>query len=245
MRPAAHNPWPLSARARFWQHGANYGRHTMSEGRLVIGTRRYSSWSLRGWLSVRLAALDVEEMVIPVADGPTPAIKAATPSGTVPYLEHRGIRIWESLAIAEYCAEISPALWPSDPTARAHARSVAAEMHAGFRELRTVMPMNLFRTAPAAPPSSDVLADVARIDAIWREALAVSGGPFLFGATFGNADAMYAPVVCRFLTYRPDLSVPARAYCAAVRAHPLLGEWYDLAAKEPQAWRLAKYEAPK
>jgi len=212
----------------------------MSEGRLVIGTRRYSSWSLRGWLPVRLAALDVEAVVIPLAGGPTPAIKAATPSGTVPYLEHRGVRVWESLAIAEYCAEILPSLWPSDPGARAWARAIAAEMHAGFAALRRTMPMNLGRAGLA--PAAEAGADIARIDALWREALVASGGPFLFGAGFGNADAMYAPVVSRFLTYRPDLSAPARAYCDAVRGHPLIGEWYDRAAREPAEWLLAHYE---
>ena len=212
----------------------------MSEGRLVIGTRRYSSWSLRGWLAVRLAGLDVEEVVIPIASGATAAIKAATPSGTVPYLEHRGIRVWESLAIAEYCAEILPSLWPAAPGARAWARAIAAEMHVGFATLRRTMPMNLGRTG--LPPAAEAGADIARIDAIWREALSASGGPFLFGAGFGNADAMYAPVVCRFLTYRPDLSAPARAYCDAVRAHPLISEWYDRAAREPAEWLLAHYE---
>ena len=215
----------------------------MSEGRLVIGTRRYSSWSLRGWLAVRLAALDVEEVVIPIARGVTQAIRDATPSGTVPYLEHRGVRVWESLAIAEYCAEILPALWPSDRGARAWARAIASEMHAGFGALRGAMPMNVLRTRPGAAPAPEVLADIARIDALWREALSASGGPFLFGAGFGNADAMYAPVVSRFLTYRPDLTPQALAYCVAVRGHPLMGEWYDRAAQEPLSWRLAHYEA--
>lgn len=217
----------------------------MYEGRLVIGTRRYSSWSLRGWLPVRLAGLDVEEVVIPLeGNGATPAVRAVSPSGLVPYLEHHDARVWESIAIAEYCAEFAPALWPADRVARARARTIAAEMHAGFRELRQAMPMNLFRAGEGAGRTPGALADIARIDAIWQAALAVSGGPFLFGADFGNADVMYAPVVCRFLTYRPDLSTPARAYCDAVRAHPLVAEWYSLAAQEPAAWRLAKYEAP-
>jgi glutathione S-transferase len=216
----------------------------MSEGRLLIGTRRHSSWSLRGWLPVRLAGLDVEETVIPVAGGPTPAIRAATPSGTVPALEHRGARIWESLAIAEYCAEIMPSLWPAERVARASARAIAAEMHAGFVGLRTAMPMSLFRSAAGGGRTSEALRDIARIEAIWSAALAASGGPFLFGPDFGNADAMYAPVVCRFLTYCPVLSAPARAYCDAVRAHPLVSQWYDLAAREPAEWLLPAYEAP-
>ncbi|MBN8891240.1 MAG: glutathione S-transferase [Acetobacteraceae bacterium SCN 69-10] len=215
----------------------------MADGRLYIGTKRYSSWSLRGWLPVRLARLDVEEVVIPLAGGATPAVKAVAPGGTVPYLEHRGARVWESLAICEYCAEYFPALWPADPAARAHARSIAGEMHAGFRELRMAMPMSLFRPGCAgAGRTEGALADIARIDAIWREALGKSGGPFLFGAQFGNADVMFAPVVARFLTYRPELSAEALAYCAAVRTHPLVSTWYDEAAAEPAAWHLPRYE---
>jgi len=217
----------------------------MQDGRLVIGTRRYSSWSLRGWLPVRLAGLDVDEVVIPLAGGDTPAVKAATPSGTVPYLEHRGVRVWESLAIAEYCAEIMPALWPQDRAARAHARAIASEMHAGFRELRMAMPMSLFRPARGAGRTPGALADIARIDALWRATRKAygAGGPFLFGAAFTNADAMFAPVVARFLTYQPKLSRDAKAYCAAVRGHKLVTEWYDAAEAEPAEWHIARYEA--
>lgn len=217
----------------------------MADGRLYIGTRQYSSWSMRGWLPVRLAKLDVEEVVIPLTgDGNTPAVRAVAPGGTVPYLEHRGAKMWETLAICEYCAELFPALWPADAVARAHARSIAAEMHAGFRDLRMSMPMNLPRQAPGAGRTAGALADIAHIDALWRGTRARfgAGGPYLFGAAFGNADAMYAPVATRFLTYRPDVSPQAQAYCAAVRAHPLVAEWYDAAAKEPAAWRLAQYE---
>src|ERR1700735_4158500 len=113
--------------------------------KLYIGTRRYSSWSMRGWLMVKLARLEVEEVVIPLRGGNTPEIKTVSPNGMVPYLEHDGARIWESLAIAEYCAEIFPALWPAERVARAHARAIAAEMHAGFRGLRMAMPVNLGR----------------------------------------------------------------------------------------------------
>jgi glutathione S-transferase len=219
---------------------------TMSEGTLYIGTRRYSSWSLRGWLAVKLARLDVEEKAIRLAGGDTPEVKAISPGGTVPYLEHRGARIWESLAIAEYCAELAPALWPEERLARAHARAIAAEMHAGFRALREAMSMSLFRRAVGAGRTPGALADIRRIDALWRETRVRfgAGGPFLFGAAFGNADAMYAPVVARFLTYRPELSAEAMAYCEAVRAHPLLAAWYDAAEREPAAWHLAHHEAP-
>ena len=218
----------------------------MSADRLYIGTRRYSSWSLRGWLAVRMAGLAVEEIVIPLAGGSTPGVKAVSPGGTVPYLEHAGNRIWESLAICEYCAEQAPGLWPDSPAARAHARVVAAEMHAGFRELRMAMPMSLFRSGAAGTCRTEgALADIARIDALWAETRARfgAGGPFLFGARFNLADAMYAPVVARLLTYAPELSAAGRAYCEAVRAQALVDEWYRAAAAEPAAWFIAKYEA--
>lgn len=207
-------------------------------GTLYIGTRRYSSWSLRGWLAVRLAGLEVDEVVIPLAGGDTPAVKAVSPGGTVPYLEHDGNQVWDSLAICEYCAEIAPSLWPLDRAARTRARVVAAEMHAGFRALRQALPMNLLRTQAAGDMAPDVLADIARIEAIWRDTRAGfgEGGPFLFGAAFGNADAMYAPVAARFLSYRPALSADSLRYCDAVRAHPLVSEWYDAAACEPAEW---------
>jgi glutathione S-transferase len=123
----------------------------MPEGRLFIGNHRYSSWSMRGWLVVKLAGLDVEEVVIPLdGSGATRAVGRVSPSGLVPFLEHRGNQVWETLAIAEYCAEIAPALWPAETAARAHARSIAAEMHAGFRELRQAMAMNLGRDSPGS-----------------------------------------------------------------------------------------------
>ena len=214
----------------------------MADGRLILGNRRYSSWSLRGWLAVRLAGLDVTEVVIPLADGRTPEIAAASPNGLVPYLEHKGARVWESLAIAEYCAEVAPALWPADRTMRAHARSIASEMHAGFRNLRIAMPMNLGRTFPGLGRTPEALADIARIEALWAECLAAHGGPFLFGREFGLADAMYAPIVTRFLTWQPEIGATSRAYGDAVRAHPLVARWYADAEAEPASWRLAKYE---
>jgi glutathione S-transferase len=152
--------------------------------------------------------------------------------------------VWESLAIAEYCAEFAPALWPAERKARAHARSIASEMHAGFRELRMAMPMNLGRSFPGRGRTPGALADIARVEAIWAEALAAHGGPFLFGRDFGLADAMYAPVVTRFLTWQPEVSATTKAYCDAVRAHPLVARWYDEAAAEPVGWLLEKYENP-
>ncbi len=213
----------------------------MADGLLVIGTRRYSSWSMRGWVLVRLAGLDVTEQVIPLSRGGTQAIKDMTPTGLVPYLEHDGARVWESLAIAEYCAEFAPALWPRELASRAAARSIAAEMHAGFRALRVAMPMNLGRLRQGSALEPDVLADIARIETIWREARMASR--FLYSDSFGAADAMYAPVVCRFLSYLPDLAASSLDYCQAVRQHPLVAQWYEAAAQEPSEWLLPHYEA--
>ena len=211
----------------------------MADGLLVIGTRRYSSWSMRGWLAVRLAGLDVEERVIPLARGGTPTIRDMTPTGLVPYLEHKGAKVWETIAICEYCAEAAP-LWPANPILRAAARSAAAEMHAGFTALRRAMPMNLGRERRMAPDAA-TMADIARIEAIWRAAR--QGTRFLYADRFGAADAMYAPVVTRFLSYMPELSPESRAYCHAVREHALVAEWYDAASREPAEWLLPHYES--
>jgi len=215
------------------------------EGKIVIGNRRYSSWSMRGWLAVKLAALDVEEVMIPfVRPGPTPDIARHSPTGLVPYLEHRGARVWESLAICDYCAEIEPSLWPADRVARAHARSISAEMHAGFRELRMAMWMNLGRDFAGLGRTPGALADIARIEALWSETRAAyaADGPYLFGASFGAADAMFAPVVARFLSWKPELSEATKAYCRAVRSHALVSAWYDAALAEPESWLVEDYE---
>ena len=214
-------------------------------GRLFLGTRRYSSWSLRGWLAVRLAGLDVEEVVLPLDGGqPGSLVSRTSPSGLVPYLEHDGVRVWETLAICEYCAEFEPGLWPAERRARAWARAVSAEMHAGYRGVRSAMPMILGADKAGLGRTEAALRDIARIEAVWAETRAAfgAGGPFLFGAGFGAADAMFAPVVTRFLTWQPAISAETRAYCEAVRAHPLVDEWYRLAAAEPMEWRLAHYE---
>jgi glutathione S-transferase len=217
----------------------------MPEGKLLIGNRRYSSWSMRGWLAVRLAQMDVEVQVARfVRPGPTPEIFQASPNGLVPYLEHRGAHVWESLAVCDYCAEIEPSLWPADRIARAHARSISAEMHSGFQGLRQNMWMNLGRDFAGLGRTPGALADVARIEAIWADARQRfgAGGPYLFGATLTAADAMYAPVVTRFLTWRPDISAATQTYVDAVRAHPLVSEWYGAAAQEPDDWLVADYE---
>ena len=214
---------------------------------LYIGSRRYSSWSLRGWLAVRLAGLAVEEQVIALAGGSTPAVKAVSPSGMVPFLRHNQAEIWDSLAILEYCAEHQPSLWPADRVARAHARAIAAEMHAGFRALRLALPMKCDPVPSPRPIDPAVRADIERIEAIWAQTRAqfAGGGAFLFGSVMSGADIMYAPVVSRFLTYQPSLSAQSRAYGAAVRAHPLLEQWYQAAQAEPLEWRIDRYEEMK
>ncbi len=210
-------------------------------GRLIIASKRYSSWSLRGWLAVRLAGLDVEEIVVRLdGSGASPAVRAASPSGKVPYLFHDGAEIWESTAIVEYCAEIAPSLWPADRVARARARSVAAEMHAGFRDLRSVMPMNIGYAAPGHGRGPGVLADIARIEALWGEML--GDGPFLSGGSFGAVDAMFAPVVARFRSYEPALSAVSQAYCDAVWGFGLMQEWVSAALAEGADWHVAKYD---
>jgi glutathione S-transferase len=220
---------------------------SMADGRLVIGNRRYSSWSMRGWLAVQLAGLDVEVTVIPFTPGgPSAAIAAVSPNRLVPYLEHDGARVWESIAIIEYCAERAPALWPSSRRARAEARSMVAEMHAGFCELRQAMWMNLGADFAGLGRTPGACADIARIEAMWADARARfgGGGRFLFGTTFSAVDAMFAPVVARFLTWQPQLSAATRAYCEAVRGHELVARWYANAAAEPDSWLLPDYETP-
>ena len=211
----------------------------------MIGNRRYSSWSMRGWLAVRRAGLDVTvEVARFVRPGPTPQIVGASPNGLVPYLEHRGACVWESIAVCGYCAEIEPALWPADRIARAHARSIAAEMHAGFAGLRQNMWMNLGRDFSGLGRTPAALADIARIEAMWADTRQrfAGAGPFLFGNGLTAADVMYAPVVTRLLTWRPDISAATQNYADAVRAHPLVNEWYEDAAKEPEDWLVEDYE---
>jgi glutathione S-transferase len=217
----------------------------MTDGTLYIGNKRYSSWSMRGWLAVRLAGLDVAERLIRFErPGPTRAIEALSPNGLVPLLEHKGALVWESLSICDYCAEIEPSLWPADRVTRAHARSISAEMHAGFRELRTAMWMNLGRDFSGLGRTPGALRDIARIEALWADTKARfgGGGPFLFGAGFGAADAMFAPVVARFLGWGAEVSAATSEYCSAVRRHPLVAEWYDGAAREPDDWLVEDYE---
>ncbi len=202
---------------------------------LVIGNKNYSSWSLRPWLALKVAGIAFEETVISLEAKDFKArVTALSGAGRVPVLIDGEVRIWESLAILEYLAEKFPAavLWPKHPAARAHARAIASEMHAGFLPLRRHLPMNIARPVKMRALDEGAAADVARIDAIWSECRAKFGGPFLFGS-FGGADAMYAPVVWRFHTYAVEVSPAARSYMAAVMALPAWAEWREAARREP------------
>lgn len=196
---------------------------------LVIGTKRYSSWSMRPWLACKAAGADFAEVEIALRQPGTKAeILAWSPSGQVPLLVHGQTRIWDSLAICEYLAELFPeaGLWPADRTARAVARAVSAEMHSGFRPLRMACSMDVCAVTPMAEIPEDVQADIARIQAVWADCRARfgQGGPFLFGR-FSIADCMYAPVVTRFRTYAVPLSPVAEDYCRTIEALPALKEW--------------------
>lgn len=203
--------------------------------KLVIGDKNYSSWSMRPWVLLTHFGIAFDEVLIELdKPGTKASILQYSASGKVPCLiGDDGFAVWDSLAIAETLAERFPqhALWPRDANARARARSVSAEMHSGFVAVRGVMPMNIRFTRPGVGSTPDVLADVARIDAIWRECLAASGGPFLFGE-FSIADAMYAPVVMRFNSYQPKLSPQAAAYAERVTALPAVAAWIEAARRE-------------
>ncbi|MBB5047150.1 glutathione S-transferase [Rhodopseudomonas rhenobacensis] len=195
---------------------------------LVIGNKNYSSWSMRPWLALRATDIAFDEVVIPLYTGAADKqrILDVSPAGKVPVLVDGDITVWDSLAIIEYAAERFPEanLWPQDRARRAHARSVSAEMHSGFQALRNECGMNLHRPVGAKPLSAAAEADIARIQAIWSECRQRYGGPYLFGG-FSGADAMYAPVVHRFLTYAIATSEEVSAYIAAMTALPAFQQW--------------------
>jgi glutathione S-transferase len=209
---------------------------------LVIGNKNYSSWSFRPWIAMKTAGIAFMERVISLNDPEfKPMLLKLSPSGKVPVLLDGDIHVWESLAILDYLAEKFPAagLWPADVAARAHARAIAAEMHAGFVPLRRHCPMNFWRPVKRRDLPDDVAANVARIDAMWSECVARFAGPFLFGR-FSAADAMYAPVVSRFHTYGIAVDERSRAYMEAVMALPAWAEWKNAALLEP--WVLPEDE---
>jgi glutathione S-transferase len=209
----------------------------MSEFMLVVGNKNYSSWSLRGWLAAKQSGIAFEEVVVRLSEPALrPELLKHSPSGLVPVLKHQDRVIWESLAIIEYLAEQRPdaRLWPADDGARPFARSVSAEMHAGFRALRASMPMNLRKSLPGKGRGPGVADDIERVRQIWRECRGRFGrdGPFLFGHLTG-ADAMYAPVATRFRTYAVELDPTCQAYADAVLALPAYREWHAAAVHEP------------
>jgi len=210
----------------------------MAEATLVISSKNYSSWSLRGWLLAKWAGLDfVEE----VASADDPDVRAElllrSSSILVPCLIHDGWSIWDTLAIAEYLNEIRPqaGLLPAEHKARARCRSISGEMHSGFVALRSALPMNLKARKPGFAIWSEAQGDIDRIVKIWGECLETWGGPFLFGAGPTVADAMYAPVCTRFLTYDVRLSGPPAEYCARMLQLPTMLEWGAGALAEPEA----------
>ena len=206
---------------------------------LVIGSKNYSSWSLRPWLLLRTFDVRFDEVKL-LLDTPEfySRICDYSPTGRVPVLHDGDVRVWDSLAIAEYANErwLEGRGWPADTAARALARSISAEMHSGFAALRNELPMNCRKRVRNHPVSTDAQRDIARVKAIWCEARERFGqvGPFLFGA-FGIADAMYAPVVLRFISYDVALDPVERAYADAILALPALREWRDETVHEPLA----------
>jgi glutathione S-transferase len=211
---------------------------------LIIGNKNYSSWSFRRWLAMKAAAIPFDEIVISL-DAPDfkQRVSKVSANGKVPALVDGDVQVWESLAILEFLAEGFPqaGLWPADPKARAHARAISAEMHAGFAPLRRECPMNMWRPVKKRELSPEARADTRRIDAMWADCRARfgSGGPFLFGK-FSAADAMYAPVVSRFYTYVVEVGPASRTYMEAVMRLPAWAEWVSAAIKEP--WVLPQDE---
>ena len=215
--------------------------------KIIVGNKAYSSWSLRGWLALKQSGLPFTEEVVSLYDDAWPARRQqsdlAPSAGKVPILWDGDIAVWESLAIIDYLADRAglERFWPADGAARAFARSIASEMHAGFVNLRQECPTVFRRTFPTKEISADAQANVDRIVHLWSEALTRfgDGDGFLFGA-FGAADIMYAPVTTRFTTY--SLPVPdfAADYCRRVQAHSFMKEWLDAAHQEP--WVIEKFD---
>ena len=207
----------------------------MDKATLSISSKNYSSWSLRGWLLAKFSGLDFEVEIVPPDDADArKELLLLSPSILVPCLTHDGIKVWDTLAIAEYLKEVRPrsGLLPADRAARAHCRAISGEMHSGFSSLRSALPMNLKRHFPRHKVWARAIGDIERITAIWRECLAAYGGPYLFGKR-SMADAMYAPVVTRFLTYDVKLDAPCTAYCGCIMALPEMIEWIEAAKQEP------------
>jgi glutathione S-transferase len=212
--------------------------------KLVIGNKNYSSWSLRPWIAMKQIGLTFEEAVIPMAmPGTRAEMLKYAPTGLVPVLIDGEALVFETIAILEHLNDKYPEahLWPKDLAARAHARSIAAEMHGGFAALRRDCPMNIRRPVRKHIVSPEAAKQAERIDALWSDARTRfgQGGPFLFGH-FTNADAMYAPVINRFHTYDLPRSATAQAYMDAMMALPAWKEWE--AASRAESWVIASSE---
>jgi glutathione S-transferase len=206
----------------------------MKKTTLTISSKNYSSWSLRGWLLARMSGIPFDEVLLPPDDSQARAeLLLLSPSILVPCLTHDGVRVWDTLAIAEYLNELAPkaGIVPADRTARARCRSICGEMHSGFSALRSALPMNVKARFPGFRIWSRAQADIERIADIWRECLSTYGGPYLFGK-LSMADAMYAPVVTRFLTYDVKLDRACADYAARIMAWPDVVEWLAAAKLE-------------
>ena len=202
---------------------------------LTINSRNYGAWSLRGWLLCKFAGIDFDEHMMSSDDPSTRAeLLLLSPSFLVPFLTDGAVKVWDTLAIGEYLNEVRPqaGLLPADRAARAHCRAVCGEMHSGFSNLRSALPMNVKGRFPGFKVWAGASADIERVASIWRECITRYGGPFLFGARPGMADAMYAPVCSRFLTYDIALDPVSAAYRDAVLAIPAMREWIAAANAE-------------
>jgi glutathione S-transferase len=209
-------------------------KHTAT---LTISSKNYSSWSLRGWLMMKLARIPFDEVVTEPDDANARAeILLLSPSILVPCLTYDGFRVWDTLAIGEFLHEIAPkaGILPKDQKQRAHCRAICGEMHSGFTSLRSALPMNLKGHFPNFKIWSKAQGDIERIQEIWRECIAAYGGPYLFGAALTMADAMFAPVATRFRTYDVKLDGVSEAYCDTIFAWPAMQEWIEAAKLEPE-----------
>jgi glutathione S-transferase len=208
----------------------------MAPAVLTISSKNYSSWCLRGWLACKLAGLEFEEDMVSLDDPSARAeLLLLSPSFLVPCLTHEGVRVWDTLAICEYLAELKPeaSLLPSDRAARAHCRAICGEMHSGFYNLRSALPMNLRAKYKGHKVWAGAQADIDRVVAIWSNCLATYGGPYLFGSQVTLADVMYAPVVTRFETYDVALNRECAAYTRTILRLPAMQDWIESAKEEP------------
>ena len=216
-----------------------------SELLLYVWDYNYSSWSMRAGLALRQTGAPYREVSVHGEGEDTAALKALSPTGRFPLLKHGTEWIWDSLAIGEYLHELFPqaGLWPNAANARAHARSMVAEMHSSFGTLRSALPMNIRRRYPGFPKSREVRAEIARIGQMWQACLDrfAGNGPFLFGS-FSLADAFFAPVVMRFTSYDVQLAPPLNAYAEAVQSHPFVKDWVARAQLDRRMAEQYEYE---